>query len=67
MTELQTNILQDITNEICKQAEIVGSEERYPHGNVDQMDDIIRDVRRNVEVLRRVRTELEHLFTGMLV
>lgn len=64
--ERQLEIIHKISEEILEQASSCASEQIAPGWTSDDSDDFIKTKKENVEKLRRIRGELEVLFTGMI-
>jgi len=63
----KTSILVSITTEIINKMLFLGSEQRYPGSDPDKSDNDIKDSKTTIKELRRIRAELEELFTGAIL
>lgn len=53
------DILNAINQEIIRLAGRICSESRYPGSDVDRSDEMLTDCKNRLEMLRRIRTEIE--------
>lgn len=65
-SERQQRILNDLTAEIGNQARSCAREQIDPQRGSDDMDAYIEERQQNVAKLRKMREELENLFTGIV-
>lgn len=65
-TDTQLEILQNITEEIGTQSKSCAAEQYSPGHDPDASDEHIKTRAANVRDLRRIREELEDIFTGMI-
>ena len=65
-TENQKQIIDGITDEILLSLRAAANEQHFPGPDPDRMDDEIRIQKSNAQKLRRLREELEDLFSSVI-